>query len=104
MTDSAAIGDLNAMGVHRVGQSTHFTKYDCLHPTPDQSTAVTSSTHIQAKVKHEDQSKLKVKVWVQTQEEAELAQLRDARRRALEQRDAQMRQLDELKARILADR
>ena len=41
---------------------------------------------------------------LQAQEEAELAQLRDARRRALEQRDAQMRQLDGLKARILAER
>ena len=41
---------------------------------------------------------------LQAQEEAELAQLRDARRRALEQRDAQMRQLDDLKARILAER
>lgn len=41
---------------------------------------------------------------LQAQEEAELAQLRDARRRALEQRDAQMRQLDDLKAKILAER
>ena len=41
---------------------------------------------------------------LQAQEEAELAQLRDARRRALEQRDAQMHQLDDLKARILAER
>lgn len=41
---------------------------------------------------------------LQAQEAAELAQLREARRRALEQRDAQMRQLDELKGRILAER
>ena len=41
---------------------------------------------------------------VQAQEEAELAQLQKAKRKALEQRDAQMRQLDDLKARILAER
>ena len=40
----------------------------------------------------------------QAQEEAELAQLQKAKRKALEQRDAQMRQLDDLKARILAER
>lgn len=43
-------------------------------------------------------------VCVQAQEEAELAQLQKAKRKALEQRDAQMRQLDDLKARILAER
>ena len=41
---------------------------------------------------------------VQAQELAELAQLQMAKRKALEQRDAQMRQLDDLKARILAER
>ena len=41
---------------------------------------------------------------LQAQEEAELAQLQKAKRNALEQRDAQMRQLDDLKARILAER
>lgn len=41
---------------------------------------------------------------MQAQEEAELAQLQKAKRKALEQRDAQMRQLDDLKARILAER
>ncbi len=41
---------------------------------------------------------------IQAQEEAELAQLQKAKRKALEQRDAQMRQLDDLKARILAER
>ncbi len=41
---------------------------------------------------------------MQAQEEAELAQLQKAKRKALEQRNAQMRQLDDLKARILAER
>ena len=41
---------------------------------------------------------------MQAQEQAELAQLQLAKQKALEQRDAQMRQLDDLKARILAER
>ena len=45
-----------------------------------------------------------IPVHLQAQEQAELAQLQLAKKRALEQRDAQMRQLDDLKARILAER
>ena len=43
-------------------------------------------------------------VVVQAQEQAELARLQLAKKKALEQRDAQMQQLDDLKARILAER
>lgn len=45
-----------------------------------------------------------IPVVVQAQEQAELAQLQLAKQKALEQRDAQMQQLADLKARILAER